>query len=97
MTFKDSAGTVVRAIHYDYDGFDRKMARKVGTASAEYYVYDGDDVVLDFLDGDGTGGGGAATLQERYLFGPAVDRILAQENVTLSTGPVDCPPVCQGV
>ena len=55
----------VKAVKYVYDPFDRKVAELVdGTtplnfanASAKYFVYDGDDVVLDLYDsnvGDGT-------------------------------------------
>ena len=42
---------------------------------------DGSNVVLDFLDPDGSGPA-ASSLQSRYLYSNAVDQILAQEDVT---------------
>ena len=59
-------------------------------AAIESYVYDdasgvasadGSNVVLDFLDPDGSGPT-ASSLQSRYLYSNAVDQILAQEDVT---------------
>ncbi len=44
----------------------------------EFYVWDGDDIVMDFVDADG-GGTPAATLSKRYLWGQAVDQVLAEE------------------
>ena len=49
------------------------------------YIYDGWDVVVDFVDADGDGGGSGTALAPRYLHRPAVDQILAQENVSEST------------
>ncbi|MBI3837890.1 MAG: hypothetical protein HY288_08155, partial [Planctomycetia bacterium] len=37
----------------------------------------GDNVVFDFLKPDG----GSFSLEHRYLYGPAIDQVLAQENV----------------
>ncbi|MEX2122008.1 MAG: RHS repeat-associated core domain-containing protein [Pirellulales bacterium] len=48
-------------------------------------MYDGDDVLLDFVDPDGAGPQPLA-LAARYLHGPAVDQVLAQEDV--ATGEV---------
>jgi len=42
------------------------------------YLYDGTDVVLDFVDDD-VSGPNAPQLARRYLWGPAVDQLLAQE------------------
>ena len=44
----------------------------------ECYVYDGDNVVLDFVDANGASGGLSPVLDKRYLHGPAVDQILAR-------------------
>ncbi len=52
----------------------------------EFYVYDGDDVVLDFVDANGATGGVSPVLKTRYLHGPAVDQILAQEEIDTTTG-----------
>lgn len=66
-------------------------------AAIERYVYDdingvtsldGGNVVLDFVDPDGTGAQSIA-LSKRYLDGNAVDQILAQEDVTKSISAAD--------
>ena len=71
-------------------------------AAIESYVYDDNgiapnpfdvdtsnsNVVLDFLDPDGSGSQ-PSTLNSRQLFGPAVDQILAQENVSESISSAD--------
>jgi len=87
-----SSGTLRQEVRYEYDTFNRRVARWVdtngdGTSNLEeFYVYDGDDVVLDFVDANGAAGGLSPTLKTRYLHGPAVDQILAQEDE--STGGV---------
>ncbi|MBX7166849.1 MAG: AHH domain-containing protein [Pirellulales bacterium] len=71
---------------YAYDVFNRRVRRDLDTngdlnpESRELYVYDGDDVLLDFTDSDANGAALPA-LARRYLHGPAVDQVLAQENV----------------
>ena len=78
-------------VYYGYDVFDRRVSRSVvsnidggegndTTTSAESYVYDGDHVVLSFLTQDGS----QPALKNRFLYGPAVDELLAQEDATLS-------------
>jgi RHS repeat-associated protein len=66
-------------------------------AAIERYVYDdlngvssdaGGNVVLDFVDPDGTGTTSIA-LERRQLYGNAVDQILAQEDVTVSASSAD--------
>lgn len=66
-------------------------------AAIERYVYDdlngvtsvdGGNVVLDFLDPDGSGSSPSA-LRSRQLFGHAVDQILAQEDVSEPTSSAD--------
>jgi RHS repeat-associated protein len=92
VTFRTSqGGTIVKVIEYGYDAFNRRISRvedgvspgSLTDAPKEYFVYDGDDVALDYLDSNGTGTAGGVSLQRRYLHGPAVDQVLAQENVTL--------------
>ena len=52
----------------------------VGASSVnKYFVYDGGNVVLDFVDIDGHLTGAAPTLDKRYFQGPGVDQLLAQE------------------
>ena len=49
------------------------------------FLYDGQNVVLDYLDPDGPGPAPFA-LKTRYLHGPAVDQVLAVEDVTAPVG-----------
>ncbi len=46
----------------------------------DFYTWDGDDVVIDFLDSDG-GGTPTASLAKRYLWGAATYQILAEETI----------------
>jgi len=86
--------TRVAVTEYTYDAFDRRVARRhddvsptdLSDAAIELYAYDGDNVLLDFVDSDGTAGPNTAQKTTRYLFGPAIDMVLAQEDV--STGEV---------
>jgi len=64
-----------------------------GTPVVETYVYDEGaqsrgDVILDFVDSDGSGGN-AATVSKRYLWGQAVDQLFAQEDVTQGLSDTD--------
>jgi RHS repeat-associated protein len=68
---------------------DTSSPFNLADAAIERYVYDdlngitsvdGGNVVLDFLDADGSGSS-PLTLNSRLLFGNAVDQILAQEDV----------------
>jgi len=89
---KYNGPTPVEFISYHYDAFDRRIARFVDStptsagdpwsdARAERFVYDGDDVLLDFLDADGYGDTGNDTIQsKRYLHG-AVDQVMAEEDL----------------
>jgi RHS repeat-associated protein len=72
-------GTNVKNVAYAYDVFDRRVQKSIdpdgGGAQpydSTFFVYDGDDVALALK----TNG----TLSNRYLHGPAVDEILADEN-----------------
>jgi hypothetical protein len=64
--------------------------------TATVFVYDGSQVALQF-DSSGTSGTpgtlAAADLSHRYLWGPAVDQLLADEQVTTPSqaGPVVWP------
>ena len=60
-----------------------KVREEVFGASSvnKYFVYDGANVVLDFVDTDGHLAGNAPALDKRYFQGPGVDQLLAQENV----------------
>jgi RHS repeat-associated protein len=76
-------------VTYIYDAFDRWIGETVtaysgGSPSSVQttdFVYDGNQIVLQF-DKDGTGNVTANDLSHRYLNGPAVDQVLADEQVT---------------
>jgi RHS repeat-associated protein len=67
-----------KQVLYTYDVYDRLIRKQVddgGDGSidrAEAFVYDGDDVVQSF--------DGAGSLTHRYLHGPAVDQVFADED-----------------
>ena len=64
-------------VQYKYDAFDRLVAKDVTTASgttSERYVYDGDNLVLVLAPN--------GTVIDRYLNGPAVDQVLAEEDTS---------------
>jgi len=52
-------------------------------ATVQHFVYDGTEAVLEFVDTDGAGAA-ASSLARRYLNGPAIDMVLAQEDVAVS-------------
>lgn len=85
-TNKTSGGSPTQIVSYEYDAFDRRISKTLnsnGTGNPEryeFYIWDGTDVVLDFVDADG-GSTPSASLDMRYLHGPAVDQLLAQETV----------------
>lgn len=90
-----SGQQILKKVEYSYDAFDMRVSRTVtpytsgvaGTPTTERYVYDLDNgtgipnTVFDFYDDDGPSGPHAATLRTRYLDGPVVDQVLAQEDV----------------
>ncbi|MCO6459130.1 MAG: hypothetical protein J5I93_27795, partial [Pirellulaceae bacterium] len=105
VTEKDEYGAMTQVVEYTYDVFNRRIGKAVDMTSPftmtdaviERYVYDdvtgvasldGGNVVLDFADPDGDGSTPTA-LERRYLYGNAVDQILAQEDVTESTSSAD--------
>ncbi|MGA2066672.1 MAG: RHS repeat-associated core domain-containing protein [Thermoguttaceae bacterium] len=71
--YDDGAGTPATDIKYTYDVFDRLVAKdETGSVTLdERYIYDGQDLLL-VLNSTGA-------VQERYLWGPAVDQVLACE------------------
>jgi len=86
VTEKNAAGVTLKTVRYGYDGLDHKIWKEVTDAlgtRTEVYAYDGlrgengragDSMILRF---DGSG-----EITNRYLHGPAVDQILADEQVT---------------
>ena len=78
VTEGDANGRTTKEVEYTYDVFDRRIAKDVdddgdGTVDrGERYVYDGEDIALVF--------DGAGSLENRYLHGPGIDEVFADEN-----------------
>jgi RHS repeat-associated protein len=93
---------VVQQVDYTYDAFNQLVKRvvdpdgDVGSAAIRQtvYVHDQGQVVLQ-LDKSGTGSLTSSNLSHRYLWGPAVDQLMADEQVDWgdsdSDGPVYWP------
>src|SRR5262249_46536698 len=77
---RDGGGSVTQEVDYTYDVKNRLIAETVipvggaPNAAVVRFVYNGDNIALQF---DGSG-----TLRHRYLYGPAVDQILADQGAT---------------
>ena len=87
ITDKATDGTLPQTVAYRYDTADRRIAKAVDThpldtADAVFtrFVYDRENILLEFVDVDGIVGPVAPTLEARYLHGPGVDQVLAQEH-----------------
>lgn len=87
VTFKTSGGTVTKTVEHQYDIFNRWTRRHTdpdgpgATAARDnFFAYDGIQPILQF------DGAADTDLIDRYLWGRAVDQILADEQPTsLST------------
>ncbi|SMP52660.1 RHS repeat-associated core domain-containing protein, partial [Neorhodopirellula lusitana] len=83
---RDASDLATQEVTFFYDGLGRRISKAVDTtpqdsadAAITHFVYDREDVILDFVDGDGSGPDGVA-LNQRYFHGPAIDQVLAQED-----------------
>lgn len=98
ITYRDGTGTITKTVEYTYDIWDRRIVKAVddngdGTIDrSEAFLYDEahpsqhangnlTDIVLRYEDSDGDGPN-SATLASRYLHGPAVDQIFADEQTS---------------
>lgn len=93
VTDEDPAGTATQRVQFAYDALDRRIAKSVDTdpldgveSPVTYFVYDGEDVVLEFNDADGPSAPGVPAMARRYLQGPGLDLVLAQQD---AAGSVD--------
>jgi YD repeat-containing protein len=82
VTFKDSMGATTKTVEHAYDVYNRWVRRTVdldGPGGSDptdtIFAYDGYNPVLQF------DGSSADDIDHRYLFGPAVDQILADQDV----------------
>jgi RHS repeat-associated protein len=77
-------GVITEQVDYTYDVYDRRITKTVdadgagaGTATEEHFVYDGEHISRVF---DETG-----TQTQRYLHGPQIDQVLAEETAAGDT------------
>ena len=86
-----AGGAITQDVHYTYDAENRWIGETVsipGQAVQDTsYAYCGNQIVLQFDGTSSTSALGVANLSHRYLWGPAVDQILAGEQVTSLTQP----------
>ncbi len=82
----NSGGAPSRVVEYTYDAMNRRIASKVDKTPTDavdgtvtFFVYDGSDVFAELTDPDVSGPAPSAESM-RYLHGPSVDQILAQES-----------------
>ncbi|MFM8583809.1 MAG: RHS repeat-associated core domain-containing protein, partial [Planctomycetaceae bacterium] len=81
VTSHSSTGTQTSQVTYSYDLHDRRISRSVdadgnGTfETVQRFAYDGSDLVLTFS-------GSTNRLTNRYLHGPGIDEILADEQIS---------------
>jgi RHS repeat-associated protein len=73
---------VTKIARYSYDAMNRRIAKSLDTNPADstdgattHFIYDREDVLLEFSDPDGSGAQ-TASLTMRYLHGPTVDDAL---------------------
>ncbi|MEO6812225.1 MAG: RHS repeat-associated core domain-containing protein, partial [Isosphaeraceae bacterium] len=75
---EDSAGQVTAEDDYTYDVENRRIAVATGIPGSDptvtRYIYDGDHPVLALSE--------SGQVEHRYLFGPAVDQVLADEDAS---------------
>jgi RHS repeat-associated protein len=74
VLFKDASGNVTKTIEYIYDGDNQRIGKRIDGAVVERYVIDRNQIALVF--------DGAGVQTHRYLYGTAVDQVLADETPT---------------
>jgi RHS repeat-associated protein len=80
VTLRNASNVITRQVNFTYDALNRRIEKRVdpdgsgpNPATIERFIYDRDHIKLVF--------NGTNTLIRRYLHGPAIDQILADENV----------------
>ncbi len=87
VTDEDSLGTLIQKVEFIYDALDHRIAKSVDAdpedgidPAVTYFVYDGINVLLEFVDDDGISGPNDPHFGMRYFHGPFVDQTMAQED-----------------
>ena len=81
-----------KTVLYQYDAQDRRIGKQIDENSngsieeVTFWVWDGNQVVLQFKDHDGSGSQ-PYQLTNRYLYGDIVDLLLADEQVGVENDP----------
>jgi RHS repeat-associated protein len=94
--YASAGGPATQFVQYYYDADNRWIGETINQENGQplqetAFAYDGNQIVLQFDGTSATGSASALTvngLSHRYLWGPAVDEILADERVTQSSGNV---------
>lgn len=76
---EDNSANVIQEVSFIYDAMNRRLAKDVN-GIIRHFVYDRDNVILEFVDTDGIAGVNQPVLDKRYLHGTRVDQVLAQED-----------------
>ena len=91
VTYKDDQGNITETVNYTYDVFNRLVGKTISDEngeseidSREAYVYDGENMILEFQNSTGNALTNA-DLVRRFLDGPAVDQVFAEEVTAGST------------
>ena len=84
-----AGGPVMQVVVYLYDAEERWLGENIENGSGVVthetrFVYDGNQIVLQF-DESGSGQMTNANLSHRYLWGPAVDQLLSDEQLSASS------------
>jgi RHS repeat-associated protein len=79
----DSQNHLIQQVQFTYDALDRRISKTVQDATGQrttYYVWDRDNVLLEFVDDDGPSGPHSPVLALRYLLGADAGQVLAQDD-----------------
>jgi RHS repeat-associated protein len=68
-----TGGPLAGTTSYTYDAMDRRNGKEVSATNKTRFVYDGEDIALSFIGVTG------AHLANRYLHGPGIDEVFADE------------------